>query len=55
MAAQKNAVGVGLLGLGTLSPRGEKGLLSVSMSSLMRLRYNPFFGYVEERLRGWVD
>lgn len=45
----------GLLRLGTLAPRGEKGLLRVSVSNLMRLRYNPFFGYVETRLRAWVD
>lgn len=37
--------------LGNMQPRGERGLLRVSMGNLMRLRYNPFFAYVEERLR----
>jgi hypothetical protein len=45
----------GLLHLGTLAPRGERGVLRVSVSLIMRLRYNPFFGYVEARLREWVD
>ena len=36
--------------LGTLEPRGEKGVLRVSLNQLMRLRYNPFFRYIEERI-----
>jgi alpha-beta hydrolase superfamily lysophospholipase len=36
--------------LGTIQPRGERGMLRVSVGNLMRLRYNPFFGYVEDRL-----
>ncbi len=38
-----------------MAPRGEKELLKVSMRKLMSLRFNPFFGYVEDRLRAWVD
>jgi len=41
----------GAMSLGTMQPRGERGLLRVSVGNLMRLRYNPFFGYVEGRLR----
>ncbi len=37
--------------LGTLEPRGERGLLAVSPATFLRLRCNPFFGYVERRLR----
>jgi alpha-beta hydrolase superfamily lysophospholipase len=45
----------GMLHLGTLAPRGERGVLRVSVNQIMRLRYNPFFSYVESRLRKWVD
>jgi esterase/lipase len=34
--------------LGSLEPRGERALLQVPVESLMRLRYNPFYSYVEE-------
>ena len=36
--------------LGTLEPRGERSLLQVPIGQLMRLRYNPFFAYVERRI-----
>lgn len=36
--------------LGTLEPRGERGLLAVPAEQLTRLRCNPFFAYVEQRL-----
>ena len=35
---------------GKLQPRGETKYLTVPLSQLMRLRYNPFFSYVEERI-----
>jgi len=35
--------------IGAISPRGEQGLLTVPSSQFMRLRYNPFFDYVEKR------
>ncbi len=38
------------LSLGTLQPRGETQLLTVSLPQLMRLRHNPFFDYVEQRV-----
>ena len=37
--------------LGTLEPRGERGLLAVSPGAFTRLRCNPFHDYVERRLR----
>jgi alpha-beta hydrolase superfamily lysophospholipase len=40
----------GELQLGRLQPRGEKRLLTVPVDQFMRLRYNPFFPYVERRL-----
>ena len=44
----------GLLPLGRLSPRGERGLLTVSTDTLMRLSSNPFFSFVAERIGQWV-
>ncbi len=43
------------LPLGRLQPRGETGLLTVSVGQLMRLRHNPFFSYMEERLLHEID
>ena len=36
--------------LGDIALRGERGVLKVSGNDLLRLRWNPFHGYVEERL-----
>lgn len=36
--------------LGNLILRGEKGLLTTPVEGLMRLRCNPFFGYLERRI-----
>ena len=35
---------------GRIQPRGETHYLTVPLSQLMRLRYNPFFSYVEKRV-----
>lgn len=43
------------LPLGALQPRGETRLLTASLSQLMRLRHNPFFGYVEDRINKEID
>ncbi len=40
----------GLPRLGALNPRGERGVTSVPVSQLIRLRHNPFFPYLRERL-----
>jgi hypothetical protein len=37
--------------LGTLEARGERNLLTVSAAQLIRLRSNPFFPYIEQRLQ----
>jgi alpha-beta hydrolase superfamily lysophospholipase len=42
------------LPLGDLEPRGETHVLTVSLSQLMRLRYNPFFAYVASRIEGLI-
>jgi len=39
------------LRLGLLAPRGEKDVLSVPISQFMRLNCNPFFPYVEQKIK----
>jgi alpha-beta hydrolase superfamily lysophospholipase len=36
--------------LGDLAPRGERGVLQVSGTDLLRLRWNPFYDYLESRV-----
>jgi hypothetical protein len=43
------------LPLGTLQPRGETSVLTVSSSQILRLRHNPFFAYVEQRIEAAID
>jgi alpha-beta hydrolase superfamily lysophospholipase len=40
---------------GRMQPRGEIHYLTVPLSQLMRLRYNPFFTYVEKRVIAEID
>ena len=40
--------------LGTLSPRGERAVLTVPLDTLMRVSSNPFFPYLASRLTGWL-
>jgi alpha-beta hydrolase superfamily lysophospholipase len=41
--------------LGHLDPRGERGVLLVSVDDLMRLTSNPFYPYLDRRLKEWVQ
>ena len=41
--------------LGALDLRGERGVFGVRMDQVMRLRYNPFFSYVEERIEEMIE
>ena len=43
------------LPLGRLQPRGEAHLLTAPLRQIMRLRYNPFFGYLEQRVVMEID
>lgn len=43
------------LPLGALELRGERGVFGLSMDQLMRLRYNPFFAYVDARIRAEIE
>ncbi len=44
-----------VLFLGEMALRGERGLLRFPENWLMRLRYNPFYDYVERRALKWVE
>ena len=39
------------LPLGRLNLKGERGVLLIPAAQLARLRHNPFFGYIERRIR----
>ena len=41
--------------LGELAFRGERGLLVFPPDWLLRLRYNPFYAYLESRTIDWLD
>lgn len=40
--------------LGQMAIQGERGLLRISTDWMLRLRYNPFYDYLETRLLDWV-
>ena len=42
------------LRLGNLALRGERGMLKISDSALMRLRWNPFYAYQEDRILSFL-
>jgi alpha-beta hydrolase superfamily lysophospholipase len=41
--------------LGNMSVRGERGVLKIPSDSLLRLRNNPFYPYLEQRAFAWID
>ncbi len=41
--------------LGEMGLRGERGLLRLPTDWLLRMRYNPFYGYLERRVLDWMD
>jgi alpha-beta hydrolase superfamily lysophospholipase len=40
--------------LGNLAPRGERGVLQVSGTDLLRLRWNPFFDFMQSRILNFI-
>ena len=40
--------------LGTLELRGERGMTRISATSMLRLHWNPFYDYLEDRVVGFV-
>ena len=43
------------LALGNISPRGERGVLRVPVEQFMRLRHNPFFPYMLEKIEDFIS
>ncbi|HSM75617.1 MAG TPA: alpha/beta fold hydrolase, partial [Desulfobacterales bacterium] len=43
-----------LLFLGQMAIQGERGLLTLSSDWLLRLRHDPFYAYLEERVLAWL-
>ena len=41
--------------LGQMAIQGERGLLQIPTDWMIRLRYNPFYDYLENRMLEWVD
>jgi hypothetical protein len=44
-----------LLFLGDIAIKGERGLLKIPESWLLRMRYNPFYAYLETRVIKWLE
>lgn len=42
------------LPLGTLALRGENGVLAISPSLMMRMRFNPFYEWTESQIMSWI-
>ena len=47
--------GESMITLGSIFIRGERNLLQIPDSYFLRLRYNPFFGYLTTRVQGFMD
>ena len=45
----------GFIFLGRIAIQGERGLLKISTDWIMRLRYNPFYDYLERRTLDWIN
>ena len=41
--------------LGQMAIQGERGLLTIPSDWMFRLRYNPFYDYLEKRMLDWID
>ncbi len=41
--------------LGDLAIKGERGLLKIPENWLLRMRYNPFYTYLESRVINWLE
>ncbi|MBT8054184.1 MAG: alpha/beta hydrolase [Gammaproteobacteria bacterium] len=41
--------------LGDMALRGERGLLRIPADWLLRMRYNPFYSYLEQRTIDWIE
>jgi len=43
------------LHLGNIAVRGERGVISIPASAMLRLRWNPFYSYVEKRIMNFIS
>lgn len=43
------------LSLGSITPRGERKVLSLTPNYFARLRHNPFYAYQQDRIDRWLD
>ncbi|MHC4940247.1 MAG: alpha/beta hydrolase [Planctomycetota bacterium] len=43
------------IALGSVALRGERGALQITPSDMLRIRWNPFFAYVEKRITEFVQ
>jgi len=43
------------LHIGLMSTRGERGVISIPAAEILRLRYNPFYSYLEQRTMGFIS
>jgi len=43
------------INLGHMAPRGEKNVLQISATDMLRQRWNPFYVYMENRIAKFVD
>ena len=41
--------------LGQMAIQGERDLLKIPYSFLVRIRYNPFYAYTEQRVLDWLN
>lgn len=42
------------LHIGMMASRGERGVISIPASDMLRLRHNPFYAYLEQRTLGFI-
>jgi alpha-beta hydrolase superfamily lysophospholipase len=42
------------LHLGNIAVRGERGVIQIPASSMLRLRWNPFYSYIEQRIFDFI-
>jgi hypothetical protein len=44
-----------LIFLGDFALEGKRGLLKIPEDCLLRMRYNPFYSYLEQRTFEWLE
>ncbi len=42
------------LAIGNIALRGERGILKIAEADLLRLRWNPFYNYLEQRIEAFI-